>query len=72
VNVVVASLIDAVITNEPVLFGGTFNANEAVVANEAEIAVSASEAEVATTSIILMLLPNPFVKMLPEICTRSS
>ena len=44
----------------PVLVLAAFKANEAVVANE-EVTVK-----------LLMLLPNPSVRTLPEICTRSS
>ena len=46
VNVVVALLIDAVVTNEPVLIGVTFNANEAVTAFCACEALKAYEADV--------------------------
>jgi hypothetical protein len=63
VNVVVASFIDAVVTNEPVLIGVTFSANEAVVANE------------EVTCKLVISLPVPSVRMfllLPEICTKSS
>ena len=78
VNVVVSFDIDAVTTNEPVLIGVTFNANEAVVANdddvanEADVANDADVASEAVTVKLLMLLPNPSVSLLPEICTRSS
>jgi hypothetical protein len=52
--------------SEPVSTVGTFKANEAVVANEAEVAL------LAVMSTKVMLLPKPSVRMLPEICTRSS
>jgi len=60
VNVVVALLIDAVVTNEPVFKGVTFKANEAVtafcacealVANDELVAVKASEAVVAVSAL---------------------
>jgi hypothetical protein len=44
VNVKVSSEIEPVVTNEPVSITGTFKANDAVVANEAEVEVSANEA----------------------------
>jgi hypothetical protein len=85
--VVVAFDIDAVTTNEPVLIGVTFNANDAVVANDADVAndeliaileftaCEALTAFVASEAVIVKLLmfePVPSVRILPEICTRSS
>jgi hypothetical protein len=52
VNVVVALLIDAVVTNEPVLIGVTFKANEAVTAFCACEALTAYEALVATLALL--------------------
>jgi hypothetical protein len=72
VNVISALLIDAVVTNEPVLIGVTFNANEAVCANEADVANDDDVASEAVTVKLLMFEPVPSVRILPEICTKSS
>ena len=62
----------------PVLVGVTFNANEAVVANDADVAkdalvdVAAFVANEAVTVKLLMFEPVPSVRILPEICTKSS
>jgi hypothetical protein len=75
VNVVVALLIDAVVTNEPVLIGVTFIANDAVCANDADVANEELTALVASEAVIVKLLmfePVPSVRILPEICTKSS
>jgi hypothetical protein len=87
VNVSVFELTLPVVIRLPVLVPAAFKANDAVVANDAEIEVSANEAEVATDALLadkslialeavtfklVMFEPVPSVRILPEICTRSS
>ena len=70
VYVVVAFDIDAVVTNEPVLIGVTFNANDAVVAHEADVANDADVAILAVDAFCTLLtvttsvVPSPWLKVI--------